>query len=364
MKVGFDYSNYYYNRKGKYYGGKKNKTARRYNYESYYPELSKKDKGTSSQDGGIADGDDLIQSGRGAGGEAVDRLSGGDTPSGGCDYILPSEYRPPSRTVNRPPNSRTADCRTASPPFKKNARARLSGRRKKSILICALIMAAFVCAYIMFSSVASDGLSSVNISEKRYYAVCLGVYDDEPAAEANAARVRGRGAAGFVARENNYKVLSSAYAVKKDAQSVVDRLKANGVDAALFAIIIPKCRIKNVAAKSKDAVVRLLETYGQLYDELYALSVALDEELVGDGAYGSLRAIADRLNGIIAELDQMSESDGGLYIIYIKAQYVSVLNMVEAINLAESYFEISVSIKYTYLKMLYEFIDLYLELND
>ncbi len=83
---------------------------------------------------------------------------------------------------------------------------------------------------------APSGTALVDVPAQPIYAVQLGVFSSESAAQSEAQIVAERGGAGYVLEDGGrYRVLAAAYITIEDARSVRDNLlKSQGMDAAVY----------------------------------------------------------------------------------------------------------------------------------
>lgn len=246
----------------------------------------------------------------------------------------------------------------------KKTRTRYSKGRKRAIAVCAAVIALSIIIYFLLNSFGGDSGTALTVNGSEYFAVNMGTYADESSAKIQAEKVRARGAAGYIVSDNNYKILASCYTTKRDAESVIDSLKKGLVSASLFVVSVPKVHIQNISEGAKDTLTEALSYYQKIYADLYAITVGIDTgALNAEGIYGALEALISGVSGVSGRLDNLSDSDSGARLAHIKALYVSVLNLLSAVNLYENYFDISVNLRYNYLRILYMFIELYKEIN-
>ncbi len=111
-----------------------------------------------------------------------------------------------------------------------------------------------------------------------WYALQLGAFDSAEAAESLASSYRGRGAAGYVRRQGQYRVLAAAYGTRADAQAVMTQLRASHqVDAVLTEITRPQVTLRlNGRADQLTALSDAYDAIEQLSVQLAALSDSLD----------------------------------------------------------------------------------------
>lgn len=78
------------------------------------------------------------------------------------------------------------------------------------------------------------------LPELNWYALQLGAFDNEAAAQETAAQFRLRGAAGYLWSADRYRVLAAVYASQDDAQTVRTQIREqHGVDSYIYPIRLP-----------------------------------------------------------------------------------------------------------------------------
>lgn len=78
------------------------------------------------------------------------------------------------------------------------------------------------------------------LPELNWYALQLGAFDSEPAAQETAEQFRLRGAAGYLWHTDRYRVLAAVYASEADAQTVRAQIREqHGVDSYIYPIRLP-----------------------------------------------------------------------------------------------------------------------------
>ena len=111
-----------------------------------------------------------------------------------------------------------------------------------------------------------------------WYALQMGAFDQASSAQSLADSYRGRGAAGWIWQEENYRVLAAAYESRADAQAVQSQLKAqHGVETVVADLIWPDITLRVTGQKAQlDALSDAYDALDQMAKHLCALSQALD----------------------------------------------------------------------------------------
>ncbi len=172
-----------------------------------------------------------------------------------------------------------------------------------------------------------------------WYALQLGAFDSAEAAESLTASYQGRGAAGYVRVQGQYRVLAAAYVSRTDAQKVLTQLRANHqVDAVLTEITQPEVTLRltgrgdqlTALCDAYDALEQLSIQLGTLSDSLDRgkadRQTALDalqshrdtlavlkqriDALFGENAPQAVRDTADMLDALSQSLDKALAAQG------------------------------------------------------
>lgn len=111
-----------------------------------------------------------------------------------------------------------------------------------------------------------------------WYALQLGAFTQENAAQQLSQEFVSRGAAGYVCREENvYRVYAAAYPTRAEAQSVQTRLSDQGVTTYIQALDEPELLLRAQGTEEQVRAVRECLTYlNALSGKFYSLSCALD----------------------------------------------------------------------------------------
>lgn len=142
---------------------------------------------------------------------------------------------------------------------------------------------------------------TLTLPAQNWYALQLGVFEQQSSAKALAESYQGRGAAGFIDDRENYRVLAAAYESRADAQAVQQQLRQNhGVEAYILALQSPEITLHLTGQKAQltalsDAFDALHQTAGQLSN----LSLALDQRQIGrDELLSSLASQQETLSAL------------------------------------------------------------------
>lgn len=133
-----------------------------------------------------------------------------------------------------------------------------------------------------------------------WYALQLGVFDQQASAQALADRFQARGAGGFIDDRERYRVLAAAYESRGDAQAVQQQLQAlHNVEAYLIALESPEITLRITGQKAQlTALEDALTALHQAARQLSSLSLALDRGEMGREAL--LNALASQQQTLAA----------------------------------------------------------------
>lgn len=205
------------------------------------------------------------------------------------------------------------------------------GQRKPAKGISYLLF--FLSAVVIFSGLASRGLNAPVIravatptpisleaafdetAESReitlpgavWYALQLGAFQEEQAAEDLAVQFRQRGAAGYVWQDERYRVLAAIYPSKLDAQNVRRQLLAqHAIETFLHEVSLRPLTIRVSGMKGQiDILEAAFLHVNELIGGLNALSILMDRQEVDvPEALERLRALQSQTDLVALRLEQ------------------------------------------------------------
>lgn len=140
-----------------------------------------------------------------------------------------------------------------------------------------------------------------------WYALQLGTFETEKAAQEAANQYIMRGAGGFVWHDGRYRTLAAVYPTREDAQSVRTRLaQQHGVDTYLFEIHLPAIQLRLSGMKGQTDLLEAAFIHASdLAAQLYALSIALDrQEISVSECVSQLKLHAQTIQTVSLRLNQ------------------------------------------------------------
>ncbi|MCL2176934.1 MAG: hypothetical protein FWB72_03155 [Firmicutes bacterium] len=190
-------------------------------------------------------------------------------------------------------------------------------------------------------------------------------------AKLDAGSVRARGGAGFVinsgslsvgggggSERRGFRVIASAYVRRADAQSVVNGLATENIQANVVTISVPNIKVRQAELTHQTQLdiqpfKNILDLFKQIYNVLYTLSVGLDTSqiLVAD-AQIQIAGLLNEANAALPKLEQTEISQILLQI--ISKHFNNVTTGLSAlVNLHTSKTNFSANVKYTYLSSIW-----------
>ena len=188
-----------------------------------------------------------------------------------------------------------------------------------------------------------------------WYALQLGAFDSAEAAESSAEAYRSRGAAGYIRRQGQYRVLAAAYASRADAQAVMTQLRAHHqIDAVLTEITQAEVTLRlNGRPEQLTALNDAYDALEQMSRQLAALSDGLDRGKTDrQTALSALRSHRDTLTALKARVDAQFGKSAPKAVKDVSDLLESVsLSLNEALS-AQSTAVLGARIKYAHLQCL------------
>lgn len=150
----------------------------------------------------------------------------------------------------------------------------------------------------------------ITLPGKTWYALQLGVFDQESSARQLAESYRGRGAGGFIAGSAPFRVLAAAYTSRADAQSVQNQLRTlHGVEAYINEIHRAEMTFKVTGQKAQ--LIALSDAYDavdQAAVHFSTLSQGLDQRVMEETEI--LLALKSQKETLIALRDRLQNLFG------------------------------------------------------
>lgn len=118
-----------------------------------------------------------------------------------------------------------------------------------------------------------------SLPEVDWYALQLAAFDSEASAAEMAEQFRTRGAAGYLWRDERWRVLAAVYATEEDARSVRQQIsQTHGVDSYLYRISLPGAGVSMQGMRGQIEILKAaFEHAASLVSELQQLSLQADQ---------------------------------------------------------------------------------------
>lgn len=146
----------------------------------------------------------------------------------------------------------------------------------------------------------------ITLPSSDWYALQLGVFEQEGSAGKMAEEYVKRGAGGYIWNDGRYRVLAAVYPLRDDAQTVRQRLQQQMVESFLYEISLPAIRVRLGGMKGQLEIISAAFLHGdELIRQLQQISVMMDQQEINpDEAVPKLSAIGSQLETVLLRLKQ------------------------------------------------------------
>ena len=149
--------------------------------------------------------------------------------------------------------------------------------------------------------------TEVALQGSEWYALQLGVFENQESAALLAEEYSRRGAAGYVWCDGRYRTLAAVYASKEDAQNVREQLRRkHDVETYLYTISYPSLQLKLSGMQGQVEILQAAFLHAEeMIRLLQNLSMALDrQETNAEEIRASLNGMNDQLTAVSLRLRQ------------------------------------------------------------
>ena len=249
----------------------------------------------------------------------------------------------------------------------------INTKPSKFFLLFFVLIGFFIIIFFanIFSSLITPGTINLNRGERYFlgqklYCVELANFTNVAEASEASEEFKQQLAAGYVFNDSGtYRVLASAYKTRANAESVIENLKQNEIDASIFVVdmqaLYLDLELKN---EEKIALKECLNLFYDTYLKIYDLSMKLDKsEITLEQAQIELLSLKTDSEQIINNFNTKLEIPKTSEIIYTKIYlntYLDHLNDLIATSQTNSSY--SGQVKDTYFKVIFDYINLKTEL--
>ena len=189
-----------------------------------------------------------------------------------------------------------------------------------------------------------------------WYALQLGAFESEDAAQATCERFRARGAAGYVWQGARYRALAAVYDSKDDAQSVRRQLaERHTVETHLFEIALPAVRLRVSGMKGQlDILEAAFLHANDLVSQQQALGVLMDrQEKNASEAKEIITGLRAQMETVCLRLRQRFPSPSHATVEGLCACFEDYIAFAGALPDDDSAVELAARVKYQTIQSLY-----------
>lgn len=147
----------------------------------------------------------------------------------------------------------------------------------------------------------------ITLPSSTWYALQLGAFENEAAAQELAEQFTRRGAAGYVWHDGRYRTLAAVYTNRDDAQNVRRQLsELHTVDSYLFQIDLPALHVRLSGMAGQLDILEAAFAHAQdLVSNLQAISMMMDrQELNTEETLERLQALSSQVSLVSLRLEQ------------------------------------------------------------
>lgn len=147
------------------------------------------------------------------------------------------------------------------------------------------------------------------------YAMQTGAYAGEDNASKQASEIKKQGGAGYIYKDDMYRVFAFGYANENEANVVRDQLRSVGnVDSSVYTLAVPKIDFKITGDQdSYEKVNGAFKTYLEVKDKVNSIAVRLDKkELTKEQAKSELDTLKKQLNEALTSVEKLKKGEDKL----------------------------------------------------
>ena len=205
------------------------------------------------------------------------------------------------------------------------------------------------------SESAGTETQKIEVAAKSVYLLQEGVYSDESNAKSAAEAIKKRGGAGYILKDDKYRVFLSAYQTEDEATSVKKRL-ASEEDMETSIHELKRDPVSFNVTADKDTVKVISDAFSQCDDvmaSLYDVTLKYDkQQITSDDVVTEISKIENDIKDTVANLkDVLGQEDNNV----VQQLYDYYSNFNDSLkNIQEetgSEVEISSDLKYTYIEL-------------
>ena len=206
----------------------------------------------------------------------------------------------------------------------------------------------------------------VELSEKTWYALQVGVFENEESAKQSGQAFQKRGAAGYLWQDGRYRVLAAAYPAQEDAQQVREQLREqHNIDSYLYAIQYPAVSMRLKGMKGQIEILEAAFGHaGDLALQLHLLSVEMDrQEISADEAAARIAGLRDQVELVSLRLAQRFASPVHETVHALTGCFEDFIQFSDSLPVGESTVALGMKLKYQLFATLQQMQKVYQTLN-
>jgi len=147
----------------------------------------------------------------------------------------------------------------------------------------------------------------VELPAKTWYALQVGVFENEESAMQSSLAFQKRGAAGYLWQDGRYRVLAAAYPARDDAQQVREQLRdQHNIDSYLYTVEFPAVSMRLTGMQGQVEILQAAFVHiNDLAQQIQLLSVQMDRhELSVSETAEQVHAMASQMDLVTLRLEQ------------------------------------------------------------
>lgn len=207
----------------------------------------------------------------------------------------------------------------------------------------------------------------IALPASEWYALQLGAFESEAAAQEMARQYTARGAAGYVWHEGRYRTLAAVYSSREDAQLVREQLQQqHQVETYLYQVSLPGLQLRISGMQGQLDILQAAFLHGtDLVQQLHRLSLIMDrQEISQSDAVEQLHALGEQMQMVALRLTQRFRSPRHRTVAALCQYFDSYAAFCKQLNPQDSSVALAASIKHQTLASLHELKQVYDTLLD
>lgn len=161
---------------------------------------------------------------------------------------------------------------------------------------------------------------------KTYYGVECGTFNDLESARLYANGLRAKGGAGYVMKDEFYRVFVEIYSSEEEAEQIAKSLKLSGEDAKVYKFNIKEFDYGKFPDSTRNVVKNVLKYNDRIYLELYTIGVELDKGNIDTNtAISRIRGLKEEMHNVVVEFEaDVDNKVGDINVIKVTVQLKAI----------------------------------------